>query len=642
MLLALACFDGAASELAIGSAAVAVWVTVLTLLLGRGLVRVDPTPAALAAGAALFGLLALTALSLIWTIDQGTGFGDLVRLFLYLGIFVLVTLLARRGGARPWLIGLALAGVGVALLALAARLAGFAGGGAELAAALPSAAGRLSYPIGYWNALAALMALTMPVLIWLACDLRRPRPTALALAAMVPIFLVAYMTSSRGGLLALAIGAAVMIRFAERPLLAAGAFALGLLGAAPAVVAATVQSEIVNSAPTTPGGPELVVAIAALAGAAAVLVAGPPLLLRIRRIRRRVPVHPRALLAVAVVALFALIAIAGPSTLVGDLTAPAEADRGADGFGLASASGSGRAQYWAAAFDAFAEDPLQGVGAGGYGTYWNQKGSLGTSVRNAHSEPLEMAAELGIVGPLLFISFLGVVLLTGFRRARAGPGGPRPEAGAAFAVVVAALIGLGVDWIWQVPAVIAPLLIAAALLCGTVFLRPGEEAGVASLLISRDVAGVEPLASPSWMPAPLTTAVVLVLAVPALWAGLVLAISADRLEAGEAALERGQLGEAATAARSAAAIRPWDVEPWLLLAGAEQAGDNLGAAQRAAAEAIERAPQDFRPWLLTAGIQRSLGRDLTAAAYGQVAVLLAPQVLERSIGSPGVRNQLGP
>jgi len=59
------------------------------------------------------------------------------------------------------------------------------------------------------------------------------------------------------------------------------------------------------------------------------------------------------------------------------------------------------------------------------------------------------------------------------------------------------------------------------------------------------------------VPAPAFAVVALVLALPSLWAAGVLAVATDRLTASEDALARGQLGEAAAAARSADPAGRW-------------------------------------------------------------------------------------
>ncbi len=86
----------------------------------------------------------------------------------------------------------------MALVALGARLLGIGAADADLVAVLPTAAGRLSFPIGYWNALGALMALSVPTLCWRSATATTPALRGLALTGFPPVLLAAYMTSLAG------------------------------------------------------------------------------------------------------------------------------------------------------------------------------------------------------------------------------------------------------------------------------------------------------------------------------------------------------------------------------------------------------------------------------------------------------------
>ena len=301
-----------------------------------------------------------------------------------------------------------------------------------------------------------------------------------------------------------------------------------------------------------------------------------------------------------------LVAIAGPSALIGDFRSVPEGKRtGKTAF--VSASGSGRAQFWGTALEAFSEAPLKGIGAGSFESYWSRNGTLDTPARNAHSEPLEQLAELGAPGFACFAAFIVLVLLAGLRRARA-PGGS--AAGTALGVIVTGLIGFSIDWTWQVPAVVVPILIVAAVLTGA-GPRSGDRSDAAG---PRDaVGGVRSRPCPR----PSLAAVLVLLAVPAIWAGGVLAIAASRLDASAEALGRGDLSEAAAAARSAAQIEPWAAEPWLRLTEIEQAAGNLEAAEVNAEQAIRRAPDDFGPWQIAGVVQVQLRNYEVANAYAR-------------------------
>ena len=133
----------------------------------------------------------------------------------------------------------------------------------------------------------------------------------------------------------------------------------------------------------------------------------------------------RHVLAAAVAALVALVVIVGPARIVGDFAATSGREATAGGAQL-SLAGSGRAQFWSAALEAFADEPLRGIGTGSYGLYWNRHGSLETPVQNAHSEPLELLAELGIAGLAAFVAFFAAVGAAGHPRARRHRAARRP------------------------------------------------------------------------------------------------------------------------------------------------------------------------------------------------------------------------
>ena len=211
--LALAIPGGSSSDVAMGSLAVIVWLLVLVVLLAqwwwKGTALV---PASIvAASLPLVALTAFTGLSLGWGVDDGAGFVEVVRWVAYLGLLLLAGLWVRSRGPIELLIGLAIGGTAIALIALGSRLLGIGGGDADLVASIPGVAGRLSYPIGYWNGLGAVMALTFTLLVWVGSHPEAGRWRAAAMAAATPVLVAAYMTSSRGAVIAAVIGSAIVV-----------------------------------------------------------------------------------------------------------------------------------------------------------------------------------------------------------------------------------------------------------------------------------------------------------------------------------------------------------------------------------------------------------------------------------------------
>ena len=72
-------------------------------------------------------------------------------------------------------------------------------------ATLPAALGRLTYPVGYWNGLAAVMSAAIVLCSWFAAAAAGPRARALAVGALPPVLLALWMTDSRGGFVAAAL-----------------------------------------------------------------------------------------------------------------------------------------------------------------------------------------------------------------------------------------------------------------------------------------------------------------------------------------------------------------------------------------------------------------------------------------------------
>ncbi len=130
-----------------------------------------------------------------------------------------------------------------------------------------------------------------------------------------------------------------------------------------------------------------------------------------------------------------------------------------------SASGTGRYQYWAAAVDANARDPLIGIGPGTYEYWWAREGTIPGFVRDAHSLYLETLAELGIVGLLLIGGFIVAVLVAAARKATRGSPESRGLVAAAAAGCAAFATAAAIDWVWEVAVLpVAFLLLAAAVL----------------------------------------------------------------------------------------------------------------------------------------------------------------------------------
>jgi O-Antigen ligase len=597
--------DGGYPPEAIAAATLLIWWAVVVGLAVGGWPRADIPRPAIAAGLCIAGLALLTGLSLAWTDDDGRTFIEAVRVAGYAGLFVLVTITSPRDSARAWLVGLAIGLCAVAALALGSRLEpSLPGGEGELARFLPGSEGRLSYPIGYWNGLGACMALATVLLVWLGARADTKLGRSLAIGALPAILLALYLTSSRGAGIAAGAGLAVILALGPERLRLAGGAALGAAGGAALVGLTDLRSSLVDFPGTTAAhnaGDEILLAIVVVCGA--IGIASHLTDASLARPALRVPPVPRVAVRIALVGLafvvLAGVAVADPVSRFEDFKqAPQASDVSAH---FSSGSGSGRYQFWSAALDAFEAEPITGIGAGGYEAWWNQHGSIPRIVRNAHSLFFETLAELGIGGLVLIVSFAALAVVQGWRRRRGGS--PDGSTEVALAMLVIGLFSAGTDWTWELGAVFAPVVVAAALLTGPATLRRDAEPsrgggsfgwGVATLLAG-------------WA---------------AVWIAGVMLLTEVRLDDSRAAVDRGDLAQAAQDASDASTLQPWAAEPRLQRALVEERAGNLTAARARVGEAIDRAPQDWSLWYAAARIDLKAGdRDAYAAEYKRARTL---------------------
>jgi hypothetical protein len=554
------------------------------------------------AGVCLAALAAWTAASIGWASDNGSTFFEAVRVLGYLGVFVLVVIASPRASARAWLGGVAVGLVIVAGLALLSSFEPSFGGDKQLGKFLPGAAGRLSYPIGYWNGLAAVMAMAVVLLGWLGGHARAAWVRAASVALIPWPILVVYLASSRGGVIAAVAGLAVLLALGP----ARGRMAVGLLlggaGGGLLIILASRQHELVNglgdSAAAAQGDQMLAVSVAVVLAVGTLRLLLDPAIGKIE-----VPAAvTRAVGVAAVVVLVGGILLAGPSKRWEEFkrVAPVETKSTYVAAHLSSGRGSGRYQFWSAALDAFKAHPLHGIGAGGYEAYWDQHGSLAVTVRDAHSLFLESMAELGLPGLALILGFLGFAAVSGARR---GPTRARGGAlGAALAILVTGIVSAAIDWTWELSACFGVVVLAAALLTGPATLAKQP----ALTAVTQGNGGGARLSGGQSARFGLGVATLLV-GWAAIWAGGTVFLTEVRLGDSRSAASAGNLSSAAQGARDASTLEPWAAAPRLQLALVEELKRDLQAANRDLGEAIKRAPDDWQLWFVRARLEVKLG-----------------------------------
>lgn len=604
---ALSLADGGSAVWLVAFATAVTWWTVIVGLALGILPRARVPARAIFSAAALGSLGLFAALSMAWASDDGAAFIDVLRVSNYLGLLLLVVLVSPRGTGRTWLTGLAIGLAALAAFALASRFVpGLPGGDENIATFLPDAAGRLSYPIGYWNALGACMATGVVLLTWLGADAGGRLARALATAAIPLCGLALYMTSSAGAALAAAIGVALLLVLGPaRPRLV-GTILLGGLATAALVVlvegradlADAVQGQVLESQ----GREMIAFTLGAIVIVAALrfLADGP--LGRVY-VTRGLAIAFGIAIAVAVVVLGVAT---DPVDKVDEFCKqPPERLASSDASDISNLDSSGRCQYWEVALDGFGADPAIGVGAGGYESLWNRNAPFTRQIRHAHSLFFENLAELGLPGLLLVLGFLGPAGFAVWRRPSMIPAS-NGEFGAAAAVLAAGVASAALEWTWEFPSAFIPVVVSVGLLTGVALHRPSRTGTFDDRSDTVEIERTEPGRGFGWGVATLAIG----------WASIIVAsvvfFTEAKLVQSESAASRSELEAAAQDARDASNLQPWASEPWVQLALLEELSGDLMGAQKAIHEASLRAPKDWRIWLINARFEVGLN-DLKGA-----------------------------
>lgn len=440
---------------------------------------------ALVAIGALAAFACWTGLSRSWSVVPDVPLLDMQRAMLYLALFGLALLAAdsgRNARALVWsVLGVIVVLVGAGLLS---RLQ------PDLVPTtidpLIAAAYRLDYPLGYWNTFGALASMGAVLATGLAADARGSAVLRAAAAGAAVLLVVAmYLSLSRGAWLALILGLVVLVVIAANR----GSLLLTLLIAGGAAVVAILRLRGYPALVLDPeaGSGQLVQGSAytrELLGLVLVAVAAQAALTRIR-VSSLVEQQMRTLRRFALIGGAAIVVLAalagyvvkggeaegGVTAAVNDATGwldrqwqdflnPATSP-GAGTARLISAKGA-RSDGYRVAIDGFEAQPLIGGGAGSFEVRYARERDIDTKIRDAHSLPLETLSELGAVGMVLLLAFLGAVATTA-RRALTGKGAIRPaEAAAVTAAFAVWLAHASVDWDWEMPALTGTALVLSA------------------------------------------------------------------------------------------------------------------------------------------------------------------------------------
>lgn len=637
----------------------------------------------------LLAFTALTAISIVWSVQPDHSWQDSGRMLAYSGVFGAGVALVRVAPERwPAILGgLALAAVIVCGYALATKVFP-----ATLAPANTYA--RLEEPYGYWNAVGLSAAMGAICCLWLGA--RRTGHAllrALAYPAMGLLLLTLVLAYSRGALAALLIGLALWFCVVPLRLRGAALLIVGALGAV-AVVAwdfskSALSSEGVPLAERTTAGHQLGALIVAMllvltvVGVAVGFLTGrrPPSLLA----RRGAGAALLAAIVLVVLAGVGGLAVShrgltgSVSNAFNDLTNP-NAKPPPNTPGRLTAVASVRARYWKEALQVFSAHPLFGAGAEGYATAHLRYETETLNVRHAHGFIVQTLADLGLVGLLVALALLASWMAAAGRATHPfnrrwsswrawltlGSGG-RPgwrrlqereltrytpeRIGLLSMLCLVVVFGAHslIDWTWYVPGDACVALLCAGWLAGRGPLRVSREAGAyafagiaGSDLDQTVVTGTgrgRHAARPSGVRLALAGAAI-VAALLAAWSQWQPVRSYEARQNAESLLDQNRLAAATVAAQSAVSRDPLSAESLFTLASVQQAAGHPALAHDTLAKAVRLQPSNPQTWLVLGRYDLTDGNPQAAVHELQAAIYLDPESISPEAIANGEREAI--
>ncbi|HUK77241.1 MAG TPA: O-antigen ligase family protein [Thermoleophilia bacterium] len=602
--------------------------------------RLDPVALVALSAFALFALW--EGLSIVWSIGP-----DLSWLaFDLTAFYVVVAAVVLSTPAGPWHLRLAGYGFVVAMVPVAVY--------AMLGKVLPDKLthahlyARLSAPVGYWNVLAVLQV--MAIVPALEGASRRGLPAAArgACAGALALFLFTlFFAFSRGGSLALVLALVVYFALSNERL--QGVLSL-VLAAAPVAVALygarhlhTLFNATANDALRTGQGHDFARSVALAIVAAAVLQVAAALVTRRVTLAGRVRTVVGAAVLVAAIVLVAVggLAFAARNGGVSGMAHKvARQFSSSDSGGATSSSGAGRLLNLGNngripmardGLRSFTHHPLAGTGAGTFrfiNDLYRANGSI--IVRHAHNQWVNVLSETGVVGFVLFVLFVGGLLVAALRPlGRAGRDADRGLLAALQAASVAFVAHLTIDWDWDVVAAALAFLLLAGVAAAYVRGRRTQLAAAAAVEAD-DIADAGRAAARPRRAAGLRFGLASRVLATGLLVLLALSfvapfLSGRALSRAVALASEQRTAPAAAQARRAHRLDPLAVDPLFTLAQVEQQQGKTAHALATLQQAVHLQPQNFATWYELGLLQLDvLGQRAQAAASLRRAVALNP------------------
>jgi O-antigen ligase len=346
----------------------------------------------------------------------------------------------------------------------------------------------------------AAAALALPLAVAVAVRARSSLTSSLAAATVPVVALGLVLTLSRGGTIAAALGLLTAVLVVAPRLVLLRTMLAPAVGAG-VLIAATLAKdpirEAVGGAAQTDAGSSILPLVVLVTVGVGLVQAGWNLADR-SGVTPRLP-RPSRLVGssaatVGIVLLLTVALAAGAPDRISDgwksFKNPDTSALNAKGGSvqrLTAANSAGRYEEWKTAIDGLRENPAGGIGLGSWEAWFNPRRDTSPSVRNAHSQPLEIAAETGVLGLALFAAIvlvpIGAGLAIVLRRRRRTP----------FAIValpstVGFIVVVSVDWTWQLSSV----PVAIALLGATLLARDTSVPAPATLVDSPEAKASSP------------------------------------------------------------------------------------------------------------------------------------------------------
>ena len=458
---------------------------------------------------------------------------------------------------------------------------------------------RLSFPITYANASAGLfLAGFWPAVMLAGRRSGRPPVRIAAFAAASLLLGSSLLAQSKGGVVGLVASTLVLAAVSQARL---RLLATALLAAVPAALA----FGPLTAAYTTTGDTELH-DVHRAAGALLLVTVGSALLgAALAAADRRIDLSARRRLigrvvlgafAVTLAAALAVIALSHPTTWVSDhwrtfKKAPSPA--AVSGTTHLVELGSNRYDFWRVALGEFERHPVVGDGARGFGPAYLVHGRSSETPARAHSLPLELLGEEGVVG--FALAFAGYAVLLGGLAVRT-----RRRSAAATAALGGCALLLAqacVDWTFTFPALTVPFFLLAGIGLaddGRAVLAPrARRAGWIGALVLAAV-----LVAPPWLSAKL--------------------------------VQRGLTTRSAADLRWAHRLDPISIDPWIAEA---QTATSPDAAVAPLERAESRAPRSLAVRYLLGSVYWNAGRRADALREFEAALALHPHdaAVERAL-----------